>query len=109
MCRLLDRLIYGLNELVGGPGTGRGAPAAIKVQSRSGRFDLFERAALFLQVLKPVANDIDHVPVVGDVGHITDAAPAGDDDSASLRPEFRVGDVQNLSQSINLAVHRSAL
>src|SRR5262245_49913848 len=82
--KLLYGLINGLNELVGCPRAGCGAPPTIEVQCRLGRLDLLERAALFLQIFDAISNNVGHVPVVGNVGHIADPAAPWKDHSASL-------------------------
>src|SRR5213592_3565902 len=96
---LLYSFVYRFNKLFCSPRAGGGAPAAVVIQRWPRRLHLLERAALLLQILNPVANDVNHVAIVCNIADITDAAAAGDDDRASLCAKFGICDVQNLRQS----------
>src|SRR5262245_48311951 len=100
VCKLLYSLVNGVNKLICCPRAGCGAPSAIEIQCGFGRLDLLERAALFFQVFDAISNNVDHVPVVGNVGHVAYPAASREDHGTSLRAEFGICDVQNLSKRV---------
>src|SRR2546426_5099136 len=93
--RLFQRLVYGFNEHVGCPWTCGRTPAAVVVHGRLRRLDLLERSALLLQVADSIADNVNHVPVVGNVADITDPAAARKNDCSSLRPEFSISQIED--------------
>src|SRR6266849_2878037 len=100
--------IYGLDKPVGRPRTRRGTVQAVVVHGRPGRLHLLQRHAASNHVLNTVANDRDHVPVVGDVANVAKPSMTGDHHRAALRPELGNREVQNEIQSIDNSLNAAA-
>ena len=64
---------------------------------------------LSIEILHPIANHDHHVAIGRDVGRVRQPAMARDDPGPALRPVFGEGQIQDLVQAGDHAVHASAL
>src|SRR5204862_5044373 len=98
----LQRLVHRVDELV------RHSVNAVEVQRRLRGVDLLQRHALLLQIEDAVADDDHHVPVDGDVGGVAQPAMTGHNHRTALMSVLGEGDVDDLVQRVDFALHRAA-
>src|SRR5262245_39948577 len=71
------------------------AVTTVIITHRAGSFDLLQRHALLDQVLYPIANNRDHVPVFDNVRLVCEAAMARNDHGSTFLLIFRNRDIND--------------
>jgi hypothetical protein len=89
-------------------GVGRNRIEAVVLQRHLRRLDLVQRSTRRPGVADTVADDRRHVAELDHVGLVGDAAVAGNDPGASLLVEFGHGEIDQVIQAVEDALHRPA-